>query len=57
MTHITEGIQLEYRAEFFNVFNHAQFQQPSGAYGSSSFGNVTSAWDPRIGQMALKLYF
>jgi hypothetical protein len=57
MTHLTESIQLEYRAEFFNFFNHAQFQPPSSRFGASDFGQVTSAFDPRIGQMALKLYF
>ncbi len=57
MTHLTEGIQLEYRMEFFNAFNHAQFLPPSGTFGTSNFGQVTSANDPRIGQMALKVYF
>jgi Carboxypeptidase regulatory-like domain len=48
---------LEYRAEFFNAFNHAQFNNPSGSFTSSTFGQVTSARAPRIIQMALKLNF
>ena len=48
---------MEFRAEFFNVFNHAQFFNPGGDINSSNFGLVTSARDPRIGQMALKLQF
>jgi hypothetical protein len=56
-TRITERMSLEYRAEFFNVFNHAQFGGPSGSITSSTFGLVTGANDPRIGQMALKFYF
>ena len=48
---------LEYRAEFFNAFNHAQFNNPSGSFTSSTFGQVTSARDPRIIQMALRLHF
>jgi len=58
VTSISEGVKLEFRAEFFNIFNHAQFQTPQGNITTlSSFGLVTGANDPRIGQMALKLYF
>ncbi|MGB8536930.1 MAG: carboxypeptidase regulatory-like domain-containing protein [Acidobacteriaceae bacterium] len=52
-----ESMSLEFRAEFFNIFNHAQFQTPSGLINSSSFGVVTSAADPRIGQVAAKFNF
>lgn len=48
---------LEFRAEFFNVFNHTQFQNPAGRQGASNFGRVSSARDPRIGQVALRLTF
>ncbi len=57
VTNVTERLKLEFRAEFFNVLNHAQFNGPSGDISSSTFGTVTGASDPRIGQMALKLYF
>jgi hypothetical protein len=56
-THITERTSLEVRAEFFNIFNHAQFQNPSGTFGSATFGDVTGANAPRIGQLAMKFYF
>jgi hypothetical protein len=56
-TRLTESINLQFRAEYFNVFNHAQFQTPSGNINSSVFGLVTNANDPRIGQLALKLVF
>jgi len=56
-TRFTERISAEFRAEFFNVFNHAQFNNPSGNLASGSFGKVTGARDPRIGQLALKFYF
>jgi Carboxypeptidase regulatory-like domain len=57
-----ESKSVEFRAEFFNIFNHAQFQ---GAFstdgnlsdGPGAFGIVTSASDPRIGQMGLKFLF
>jgi len=53
-TAITETTRVEFRAEFFNMFNHTQFNGPSGNYDSSTFGVVTSARDPRIGQLSLK---
>jgi hypothetical protein len=51
---ITEAMALEFRGEFFNIFNHAQFFNPSGDISSDSFGNVTNAHDPRIGQISAK---
>lgn len=54
---LTETKSLELRGEFFNVFNHAQFDTPSGLINSSTFGVVTNANDPRIGQVAAKLEF
>ena len=56
-THLTETINLQFRAEFFNIFNHAQFLTPSGNINSSVFGLITNASDPRIGQIGLKLQF
>lgn len=54
---LTESTTLEFRGEFFNIFNHAQFYNPTGDILSSSFGFVTSARDPRIGQVGIKLLF
>jgi Carboxypeptidase regulatory-like domain/TonB-dependent Receptor Plug Domain len=57
ITPIVEGTSLEFRAEFFNAFNHTQFENPPGDYNSSTFGVVNTARAPRIGQVALKLTF
>ena len=60
---LTESKTLQFRAELFNAFNHAQFATGVGASGpqgnilSSSFGFVTSADPPRIGQVAIKFLF
>jgi hypothetical protein len=55
---ITERMNLEFRAEFFNVLNHPNFGLPDNfQQDGSSFGTITSAADPRIGQLALKLSF
>lgn len=56
-TKFKERISSELRIEFFNVFNHAQFTNPTGNFTSGTFGRVTSARDPRIGQLALKVHF
>jgi len=53
-TKITESMSFLIRAEFFNVFNHAQFQNPVGNFSSSQFGEVTSAYPGRIGQLGAK---
>jgi hypothetical protein len=50
---ITEKKALEFRVEFFNIFNHAQFLNPSGDI-DGNFGVVTTARAPRIGQVSGK---
>jgi carboxypeptidase family protein/TonB-dependent receptor-like protein len=56
-TQITESKELQLRFEGFNVFNHAQFENPTGEINSSSFGVVTNARDPRILQVGAKFLF
>jgi hypothetical protein len=56
-TTIKESMGIEIRAEFFNIFNHTQFKNPSGNVSSSQFGQVTSARDPRIGQLGARFYW
>lgn len=55
-TAITEKTNLEFRAEYFNIFNHAQFSSLNGDI-LGNFGQVTGARPPRIGQVALKFSF
>lgn len=54
---ITERTSLQFRAEFFNLFNNVNFSGPNNNLSSSSFGQITSAGSPRILQLALKLNF
>ena len=54
---ITESMAVEMRGEFFNIFNHTNFNNPSGNFSSSLFGVVTGARDPRIGQVSAKFYW
>jgi hypothetical protein len=54
---LRESMTLQFRGEFFNIFNHAQFGEPIGNIdaGPGSFGFVTTANAARIGQVAMKL--
>ena len=70
---LSERFTLQFRAEFFNIFNHPNFNAPgfggngvvavSGAtnFTSSNFGEIGSTrdapYDPRQIQFALKLYY
>jgi hypothetical protein len=51
------GSRLELRVESFNTWNHTEFDQVSNGLGSSNFGQVTSAFDPRVFQLGGKIYF
>jgi hypothetical protein len=55
---ISENKHLDFRAEFFNIFNHTQFFNPDGdTSDGSQFGQITQARDPRLMQFALKFFF
>jgi hypothetical protein len=44
--------------EFFNAFNHPQFNNPGTSFTSATFGAITStSVNPRLIQMALKYTF
>jgi hypothetical protein len=59
----TRGSNIQFRAEFFNIWNHTQLDASSANggvsnnYGASDFGQIKAAYDPRIIQLALKIYF
>ncbi|HTS70730.1 MAG TPA: TonB-dependent receptor [Terriglobia bacterium] len=52
-----ESVKLQFRAEFFNIWNTANFNSVATSYGGGGFGQVNGAWNPRIIQLALKLLF
>ena len=56
-TKIGENKIIEFRSEFFNVFNHANFGNPNGNIGSTNFGRITTTDDPRLIQFGLKFTF
>jgi Carboxypeptidase regulatory-like domain/TonB dependent receptor len=54
----TETVHGEFRAEFFNIFNHTQFLNPDGNISDGpDFGRVTHTREPRQIQFAFKLSF
>ncbi len=57
-TKITEAVRLQLRGEFFNAFNHPQFNAPNTSPTSGSFGKIDSVVNaPRYIQIGLKLTF
>ncbi len=54
---VREGVSIQFRAELFNAFNHANFNLPDIFLGSPTFGRISSAQSPRRIQFGLKLIF
>ncbi|MEP6944795.1 MAG: hypothetical protein ABJA02_02675, partial [Acidobacteriota bacterium] len=55
----TESTRIQFRAEAFNVFNHTNFFNNTqlASITSTTFGQITSAADPRIFQFAARFEF
>jgi hypothetical protein len=47
--------ELQFRAEFLNVFNHTQFSTLATTFGVPGFGSAIAARSPRDIQFSLKL--
>jgi len=56
-TKVNERVTTQFRAEATNVFNHTNPDLPNNVFGTGTFGQITSVRDPRILQLAMKLYF
>ncbi len=54
---LNEASKLEFRAEMFNIFNHANFTSVGTTFGTSTFGVISAAAEPRDVQLGLKLIF
>jgi hypothetical protein len=52
-----EPVDLQFRWDVFNSFNHPNFQFPGYVLGTPTFGKLTAADDPRQMQLALKIIF
>ena len=54
---VTERYKFELRGEFYNLFNHANFELPGHVLGASNFGTVLSARPARAVQLGLRFSF
>ena len=54
---IAERFRTEFRAEAFNVTNTPPRGNPNGSFGNAAFGSITTALDPRVFELVLKLHF
>ena len=52
-----QPVNLQFRWDVFDAFNHPNFQLPGNVLGTSTFGVVSAADDPRQMQLALKIIF
>jgi hypothetical protein len=48
---------IELRVEVFNLLNTTNFGAPAGMFGAANFGTITTALDPRVVQLAAKVWF
>jgi len=51
----SDRLRLQFRSEFFNLFNRTNYDLPDSFLGSPTFGQITSAGAPRHIQFGLKL--
>jgi len=57
-TQVSERLNVQFRTEFFNLFNTVRFAPPNTSFGTPNFGVVSAQVNsPRIVQLALKLRF
>jgi hypothetical protein len=49
--------RIQFRGEFFNLFNRVNLNDPTNSVASGGFGSIRAAGDPRIGQLAIKVFF
>jgi hypothetical protein len=54
---IRERVNLELRAEAFNIANTPPLGDPSGSFGSAAFGSITTAGNPRVFELVGKVHF
>jgi carboxypeptidase family protein len=54
---ITERINLQFRAQFYNVLNHTTLGNPNTSLTSSNFGRILGTGTPRVGEFGVKFSF
>jgi hypothetical protein len=54
---IREKMNMELRAEAFNVTNTPPLADPNGSFGSAAFGSITTAGNPRVFELVGRIRF
>ncbi len=54
---VMERVRFQFRAEFFNAFNHTNFGLPATTFGSPTFGQVTSSGPARQIELGMRIQF
>jgi len=55
---VKERLRFQFRAEVFNLFNLVNFNNPDSSVADGvNFGQIRTALDPRVAQLALKMNF
>ncbi len=54
---VSERWHADFRAQAFNITNTPPLGQPNGVFGSAAFGSITTALDPRVFELVVKLHF
>jgi hypothetical protein len=53
----SDRVNIQFRAELFNAFNHTNFDVVNTQFGAGNFGQVTSSRTARVVQFGLKVEF
>jgi len=54
---IRDRFRVEIRAEAFNLTNTPPLGNPNGSFGTAAFGTITTALDPRVFELVMKVHF
>jgi hypothetical protein len=54
---IQERLNIQLRGEFYNTFNHPNFNNPNTAIGNVNYGKITGDVGPRVMEVALRIFF
>ncbi len=54
---LRERLRMEIRAEAFNAMNTPPLGNPNGSFGTVAFGTITTALDPRVYELVMKIHF